>query len=472
LGIVAVAVLLRAFTAYGSRNIANPDEAFQYVEQAYRLLTGKGQVPWEFVVGVRSWLLPLLAVPPLALGRALSPSPDVWWGCITAMMIALSAVTVVGAYVIGRRIGTRSHGLWAAFVSAMWCESVFYSAHFLADSLGAVLLVATLAVSLTGRTPRRALILGVLLGAAFLVRMQLGPALAVVALAYVWRAPRTLVAPIAVGALVSLALSGLLDWATWGAPFKSLWGYFQVNRQGVADSFGTDPPTWYLTQLGVNWSWFAIAIVPAMLLGAARAPLMFAVAIAILATLSVIPHKEYRFIYPAIEVILILCAIGTADLAARLGQAGSRTLTVSCALGGAWIVLSLVVAAAPQTRTLWLKESGTWRAISAIDNDPSSCGVAVWPQSQWPFAPRSRLRDDLPLFRVRDSDPKAFNYVLDFGPAPPALGPAFREVAYYPVDSLRLWRRNGTCIPALGAPLVPSPQDKTAAVLQKLGRRP
>ena len=34
------------------------DEIFQTSEQAHRLVYGSGLVPWEFQLGMRSWLLP------------------------------------------------------------------------------------------------------------------------------------------------------------------------------------------------------------------------------------------------------------------------------------------------------------------------------------------------------------------------------------------------------------------------------
>jgi hypothetical protein len=43
---------------FPSRN--GPDETYQTVEQALRLNTGMGFVPWEFERGIRSWLLPSL----------------------------------------------------------------------------------------------------------------------------------------------------------------------------------------------------------------------------------------------------------------------------------------------------------------------------------------------------------------------------------------------------------------------------
>ena len=58
LAIIGVGFALRFLLAELSPNIHHPDELFQYLEQAHRLVFGYGVVPWEFRVGTRSWLLP------------------------------------------------------------------------------------------------------------------------------------------------------------------------------------------------------------------------------------------------------------------------------------------------------------------------------------------------------------------------------------------------------------------------------
>ena len=50
--------LVRTVFSLVSDNIHVPDELFQYLEQAHRLVFGYGLVPWEFRFGVRSWITP------------------------------------------------------------------------------------------------------------------------------------------------------------------------------------------------------------------------------------------------------------------------------------------------------------------------------------------------------------------------------------------------------------------------------
>ena len=68
-GLLSLAALLRALN-FDAFAMHHPDEVLQYIEPAYRLLTGDGIVTWEYRYGMRSWLLPWLLAGPMALGQA------------------------------------------------------------------------------------------------------------------------------------------------------------------------------------------------------------------------------------------------------------------------------------------------------------------------------------------------------------------------------------------------------------------
>ena len=56
--VLAVALVARLLPVFVFPSINYPDEVFQTLEQAHRLVFGTGLVPWEFVYGTRSWVLP------------------------------------------------------------------------------------------------------------------------------------------------------------------------------------------------------------------------------------------------------------------------------------------------------------------------------------------------------------------------------------------------------------------------------
>ena len=56
--ILIVAFLLRIYFALAFPNIHHPDEVFQYLEQAHRLVFKYGVIPWEYREATRSWIVP------------------------------------------------------------------------------------------------------------------------------------------------------------------------------------------------------------------------------------------------------------------------------------------------------------------------------------------------------------------------------------------------------------------------------
>src|SRR5262245_51671536 len=56
--LLIVAAIPRFWAAWFDQGVFWPDEIFQSVEQAHRVVFGYGIVPWEFRAGARSWVFP------------------------------------------------------------------------------------------------------------------------------------------------------------------------------------------------------------------------------------------------------------------------------------------------------------------------------------------------------------------------------------------------------------------------------
>ena len=80
LHLIALAVVLvligaaRARLAWWSPSAISPDEVFQTVEQGFRIVHGRGVVPWEFREGLRSWVFPGFLAAVLAVGDLVGPA--------------------------------------------------------------------------------------------------------------------------------------------------------------------------------------------------------------------------------------------------------------------------------------------------------------------------------------------------------------------------------------------------------------
>jgi hypothetical protein len=126
------------------------------------------------------------------------------------------------------------------------------------------------------------------------------------------------------GALVVLA-AGLLDWISWGQPFRSFFLNVDLNvfRHLAAAQFGTAPAGFYGSILLRDWLFALPVMVFFAWRGAKKLPVTGIAILVILLTHSLIPHKEFRFIYPAIALAVPLAGVGLAGLwANRPGIAG------------------------------------------------------------------------------------------------------------------------------------------------------
>jgi hypothetical protein len=443
------AVLVRALTTILLPNIVKPDETFQASEQALRLISGRGMTPWEFQVGARSWILPGLVLPLVAAGRALSADPRLTSGLIAALMIAASAANVCSAYVLGARSG-RLQGLFAAGLGAFWCELVYYSPHLLPDTLSGALLLAGLAVG-SEESPRRLFWAGVLFGEAFVVRVQLAPAIGLAGLmtcrSDFWR--RGLL--IAAGFAIPVAALGVLDRLTWGAPYRSILVYLRTNMGGVASRFGAEPPSAYLRAEKFFWGFAAPLVLANAVLGAKRAPGLTIIGAVIALTFSAAAHKELRFVYPALLILFVVCGIGSGELASALGRfvAPSVRRYIAPALAVLWAAASLGVAFGSGMRPLWTRDADILRAFEAVNADPASCGLGL-DAPDWVVSGLTRLRSDLKLYDGAQTAPEAYNYLLTLPPGPrkPMAAHAAQGFALQSCFGGRgvcLYRRPGAC---------------------------
>lgn len=471
LAICLGAVLARALIAVLLPYVVWPDETFQGTEQALRLVSGRGLTPWEFQIGARSWLLPGLVVPLVAAGRALSSDPKVTFGLITVLMIAVSTVNVWSAYVIGARAGRPLHGFFAAGLAASWCELVYYSPHLLADTVSGALLLAALAVATQIEEPGRPFWTGVLLGAAFVIRIQLAPAIGLAGLLACRGAFRSRSLALAAGFAIPVAVLGVVDWLTWGAPFRSAFVYVKSNL-GLAALFGAVPPLAYLGEEKEIWGAAIPLVIVTAVLGARRAPSLALTAAAIAITFSAVAHKEPRYIYPALLLLFVVCGIGTVELADDLGRVlGKASIRRALPFGLAllWAAASLGSAISPEMRPLWTREADILRALAAVNADPRSCGLGL-EYPNWVLTGASRVRSDIQLYDAPATPAGAYNRLLRLPgtQTPLAAYTGFALQRCYQPGGACLYTRPGTC--TSGAPplraVTPAPWR---AALKRLG---
>lgn len=456
LGAIVLAALVLRWRAFAPFDISHADEIMQYLEQAKRLATGHGIVPWEYRYGARNGLIAQVLALPWWLGEALAPGTlapmlAARWSALALTLIALPAAWQLGA------LTSRRHALIALFVAATWYESVLFSTLLLSEVLATGLIAGGAALLLEGRRLRWA---GLLLALGVVLRLQYAPFVAVLALAALrldWKAWGQVIA----GGLIAAALGAVSDLAMGRAPFAWIWVNFTFNiGESRAARFGANGPFDYATWLLLHLGPAAPLILGGALLAPARyRPLVWAL-LANLAFHSLIAHKEYRFVWLSTFLITVLAAIASTALVERLLERRGRpmgplALALLCA---AWLAAS--VAAEAQSGGARTMRGGSPIPLAALDGVRRGgiCGIALPDQWRAHLVP-ALLPGEVPLHVASEAVmatgeplPPALTGAANalVFPARPAGASSYRAVSCRENGAIRacLYVRPGGCAPA------------------------
>ena len=472
-GLILLAIVLRLIPIIFVPSMVWGDEIFQASEQAHRLVYGSGLVPWEFQLGMRSWLLPGVIAALMEFARIGGDGPDYYIPLIASSFAALAAAPVICSFLWCRRLFGLFGGWIAGAVVAVAPEAVYFGARTLSETVAAHLLIVALYILEPGYrvTSRRRLFSGgALLGLVFVLRIQLAPALAVVAIWASWHAVRERAPALLAGAAAVLVAAGILDTVTLGYPLASVWRNFVYNvYYGASSTFGVEAwPYYLLGELGV-WGGGAVTLVLLAGLGAGRMPLPLAAAVTILAVHSAIAHKEYRFIYPAVLLVMALTGIGLAQVAAwgrdwlrergvpgRAATAGPVAVVLSW-----WCLVSFHVWTGATLTAHRYRGHDNLRAVSFVAHSAAVCGLGLYglDGEDWVnYGGYTHLHRPVPIYWPKDeaeleSFAPGFDTLVFIKEPPEGLGFAPQRC----FGQVCVARRRGSC---QSIPLMPMPVPK------------
>jgi hypothetical protein len=473
--ICLLAVVIRASVMTLLPSILHPDE-LEWLEQTNRLVNHQGLTPfWDFQLGARSWLWPGLLAVFMGLGQLFGSPPSAALTGVAVLLCIISLAPVICGFLWGRNIAGFAGAVTTGLLNAVWFELVYFFSHPLSESFASASLVTGLYLAYPGRgvlSERRMFIGAAMIGFAGIVRPQLLPVVAVAVVAIGGIRTRVHYPDLLGGIALAIVLgSALFDWITWGAPFHALIMYIYYQSK-VSSAAGFNPFYSYFGWEWVSWGIFGVVIVLSALYGTLRLPVLLVVAATIFVIHSAVPHKEYRYISPALPLIMTLAGVGStmaADwLADRLGRPQvRRALMVAVPL--IWTIASLSLAASPNRVWFWIRSRGSLLAMHAVNADSQACGIGIYPGKLWWRAGAYiNLRPGIPLYDAGDAAtpiaPNAYDYVISLEERSKELGrpadlPAdFTSLGYQQVQCwtdpydrtmLRertcLWRRPGTC---------------------------
>jgi GPI mannosyltransferase 3 len=373
-----IVVLAPAVSAVAVLGRLHPDEVYQFLEPAYLRVHGYGVLAWEWQQGLRNWAAPLALAAVLRVGVWLGlTDPWVVRGLVAIPLGALQAVGLVSAVRLGRQRGGHLGGWTALAGLGLLPVFVVVAGRTLGEALSAaLLLIAAEALSRDERARAGGLLGGAALGLAFVARYGSVPALAA---ALAWVAVRrrwALLGWTSVGLGAVLLGLGALDWASWGAPWHSVlaWFRFNVGSSGAARIFGAEPPGYYWPLLWRQvplWTW------PGLLLGLfwlrPRLGVAGAMAGLMMAALLATSHKEERFLYPVVVLLVAEAAPGLGMLLEQLKNRWQR---------GAVAALGLVSTALAAPPTMDLR-GDQFRAIVKAARPAEVTGLLIVNEGLW-----------------------------------------------------------------------------------------
>ncbi len=317
---------IRVWLALNDDGIYWPDELFQSLEPAHWLVFGYGLIPWEFVDGMRNWAFPGFVASLLKICQIFGiDDPRTYISFIKLVFGAISLACAAGTYMLARAYAAgRTEAATGAALCALLAPLIYFAPRAMSESASALPVVLGFALALSPSAGRARTVAGAaLIGLSVLFRLQAGVfAVALIVILLARRKGGRAVEALATLAFFAL-LFGWLDHLTWAnVPgtrfdgwFHSAFTYLQFNLiEGNSANWGTSPWHYYFTTL-----WSAAPV--AMLLIVALSVVAWRPATGLLVTTVVfvalhvaVPHKELRFIVPALPLLCALTAIGLSAL--------------------------------------------------------------------------------------------------------------------------------------------------------------
>ena len=322
LPVLALAFAVRAVIALAGDFVLHPDEIMQYLEPAHRLVFGNGAHFWEFFYGARSWLVPGLVAGVLKLFDLIGLGEPVWYvGGVKLVFCALSLLIPAGMYGFARRHFSETAARLALLAGAFWYELAGFAHKPMTEFVATALLVSLLALCVRPAPDKLRVVftaaLLALLAAA--IRLQYAPLALLLLGLFFFRTGKKLHLVLAVGAV--FAAVGASDALTWDSGwFHSYLLNIHVNLDYAGTRAGESPAWQFLGWLVLASTGLVVLCVLAALRDLRRYALLLTLIALVVLIHSLQAHKEYRFIFVAVPLWLLIGADAAAQFASRVNK--------------------------------------------------------------------------------------------------------------------------------------------------------
>lgn len=446
----------RLWAAWFNQSIFWPDEVYQSLEPAHTLVFGYGWIPWEWQDGARSWVFPAFfaGLWKVALLLGVSSAQALVLIARTSMAL-LGAAGVLFAMRFAERLSGRVAGVVAGLFTALFPALLVYSGRGMTEMASGPLLVLAALLALSSDR-RRLLLAGGCAALTIYLRYQNG-LLALSLLVWLCARRRWRDAAWFAASATAVGLAGgVLDWITWGAPFHSFIAYARFNLGGeAAQHYGAPPWTYYLTTAWTATGPAILVVVAGLVVAARRNAGLVLVLLVSFFALSLVPHKEYRFVMPLVPLALGLAGAGIGDALARtrssLAWALAGVLVIASAVSMPIRAVNTTFAEMGQwtfrpqlgSRSPWVHHDGINKLLWVAGERPDLCGIAVPEAWAW-IGGFSYLHRDVPFMtKLTQVELPAANYLIS--ESGKSIPEGYQHVASS--EGYMLVRRDGACRP-------------------------
>jgi phosphatidylinositol glycan class B len=398
--LAVVAVALHVVTAWNSSGYHSADEHHQVIEFAQYKLgeLPPGHLAWEYPTGIRSSIQPWIAAGTIVAARSVGIADPLHQAFLLRLFSALLALLAVRAFVRAARdqlpedlqqpFTLLSIGLWFLPFLHVRFSSEGWSASFLLLGLAALLRKPDPAERWTWPA-----------GAALTMAVLLRPSTAVVvAGAIAWllvvRRPATRrIIQLAFAGLLTLLLGLVADSLFYGRVVLSTWNYWMMAVSGPPrEAFDTLPwyyyPPWVVKYAIPPIGVLLLAAFIVLLVRSPRHLLVWCIT-PLLVMLTMVPHKEVRFLFPIADLAPMMVMLAASSLRTVLERVPAlwRNLVF-----GALVAINLMALA-----VVVLRPAGNGRtALVPMMRDAGAVTYLIDPAIAWRIEVPPFYRDKVP----------------------------------------------------------------------------
>ena len=371
---------VRCLMAFVSWGYFVPDETWQSVEIAHKLVFNQGYLTWEWEYGLRSYLHPIIFAIPFKLLQVLHLDFPYLIVVVPKLIQAvISAISDIFALEWFQTLFGSQHGSKATYC-ALYISNWFMlyaSSRTVINTLETSL--STIALSLYAKNDKSYVSL---IALSFMIRPTTAIFWVPMVLANCFlTSMKTFIFKMVPQALAVIVISVAIDSYLYGRLVIVPWNFLEINFiHDVSTQYGVHPWHWYLTNFfpALTLGFGLIPTMKGLAQGYKASKVIFFCLVWTISIYSCLGHKEHRFLMPIVPIIIAYQSLGFKDYS-------NHKLSLFCGLNVVLaLYLSMVHQAAPNAVMQYLS---TQKNIHGI--------IFLTPCHGTPFY--SHLHQDVPM---------------------------------------------------------------------------